>query len=132
MKKFNLESAKELLISLFKREIDNSEYYQTQTKFDIYVQEFCNNSNIEEDILTLEQLNECASNFIEYDGGDYLLQDEKEVIENAIPGNENSLVMQDEENFYINLNTGIGESIYPKSDFSLEEAIQESINWKIE
>ena len=73
MTTLNLESAQELLVSLYKREIDNSEYYQTQNQFDIYVQEFCKNSEIEESELTDEQLNECAYNFIEYDGGDYLL-----------------------------------------------------------
>ena len=73
MATLNLESAQELLISLYKREIDNSEYYQTQNQFDVYVQEFCENSGIDESELTDEQLSECAYNFVEYDGGDYLL-----------------------------------------------------------
>lgn len=75
MATLNLESAQELLVSLYKREIDNSEYYQTQNQFDIYVQEFCKNTEIEESDLTEEQLNACAYNFVEYDGGSYLIEE---------------------------------------------------------
>lgn len=56
----------------------------------------------------------------------------KTKVEKTIEDYENAEIMQDEENYYINLQTGIGESIYPKSSFSLDEAIKESINWKIE
>lgn len=69
-----LKSAQKLLLSLYKREIDNSEYYNTQSQFDVYVQEFCNNSGIEESKISDEQLNECAYNFIEHDGGNYLIE----------------------------------------------------------
>lgn len=31
-------------------------------------------------------------------------------------------VKEDEENYYINFNTGLGEAIYPKSDWTLEKA----------
>ncbi len=75
MAKLNLEKAQELLISLYKREIDNSEHYQAQNQFDVYVQEFCRNSELEVSDLTDEQLNECAYNFIEHDGGNYLICD---------------------------------------------------------
>jgi hypothetical protein len=74
MSSLNLQSAKELLVSLYKREVDNSEYYQTQNQFDVYVQEFCGNSEIEESEITDAQLDECAFNFIEYDGGGYLIE----------------------------------------------------------
>ena len=70
-----LKLAQQLLISLYKREIDNSEHYNTQNQFDVYVQEFCNNAEIEEDNITEEQLKECAYNFIEYDGGNYLINE---------------------------------------------------------
>jgi hypothetical protein len=70
-----LKAAQQLLLSLYKREIDNSEYYNTENKFDVYVQEFCKNAGIEESKLTDEQLNECAYNFIEHDGGDYLIKE---------------------------------------------------------
>lgn len=32
-------------------------------------------------------------------------------------------VKEDEENYYINFNTGLGEAIYPKSDWTLEKAL---------
>jgi len=56
----------------------------------------------------------------------------KTKIEKTINGFENAEIMQDEENFYIDLKTGLGESIYPKEQFSLEESINESVNWKVE
>ena len=69
----NLELAQELLIKLYKREIDNSEYFRTESKFSAYIQEFCEVAGIEEAELTEDQLGECALNFIKYDGGEYLL-----------------------------------------------------------
>lgn len=56
----------------------------------------------------------------------------KTKIEKTIKGFENAEITQDEENFYIDLKTGLGESIYPKNQFSLEESINESVNWKVE
>lgn len=56
----------------------------------------------------------------------------KTTIEKTIKGFENAEIMQDEENFYIDLKTGLGESIYPKDQFSLEESIDESIKWEVE
>lgn len=50
----------------------------------------------------------------------------------TIEGYENAEIMQDEENYYIDLHLGLGESIYPKESFSLEKAIDETINWKME
>jgi len=56
----------------------------------------------------------------------------KTKIEKTIKGFENAEIMQDEENFYIDLKLGLGESIYPKNQFTLDEAISESVNWKME
>ena len=56
----------------------------------------------------------------------------KTKIEKTIKGFENAEITQDEENFYIDLKTGLGESIYPKNQFSLKESINESVNWKVE
>lgn len=56
----------------------------------------------------------------------------KAQIETVIKGYESAKVSQDEESYYIDLNTGLGESIYPKGSFSFEEAIEDAINMKIE
>lgn len=34
-------------------------------------------------------------------------------------------VREDSENWYVNFNTGLGEGIYPKKDFTLEKAIED-------
>lgn len=34
-------------------------------------------------------------------------------------------VREDSENWYVNFNTGLGEGIYPKEDFTLEKAIED-------
>ncbi|MEG1543259.1 MAG: hypothetical protein RR382_01865 [Tannerellaceae bacterium] len=40
--------------------------------------------------------------------------------------NQNIEVREDEENWYINLNTGLGFGQYPKADFTLEEALDDT------
>lgn len=37
-------------------------------------------------------------------------------------------VREDNDNFYINFNTGLGEGIYPKADWTLERAIEDQAN----
>lgn len=37
-------------------------------------------------------------------------------------------VREDEQNFYIDFNTGLGEGIYPKTDWTLEKAIKDQAN----
>lgn len=37
-------------------------------------------------------------------------------------------VREDGENFYVNFNTGLGEGIYPKADWTLEKAIKDQEN----
>ena len=56
----------------------------------------------------------------------------KTKIEKTIEGYENAEIMQDEANYFIDLHVGLGESIYLKNSFSLEEAIENEKNWKME
>ena len=37
-------------------------------------------------------------------------------------------VREDEENWYIDFQTGLGEGIYPKDSFSLEQALKDQMN----
>lgn len=37
-------------------------------------------------------------------------------------------VREDGENWYVNFNTGLGEGIYPKTDWTLEKAIEDQAN----
>lgn len=37
-------------------------------------------------------------------------------------------VREDEENFYVDFNTGLGTGIYPKTDWTLEKAIKDQEN----
>lgn len=37
-------------------------------------------------------------------------------------------IREDDDNFYINFNTGLGEGIYPKADWALERAIEDQAN----
>ena len=56
----------------------------------------------------------------------------KTKIEVQVTGFPNATVYQDNENYYIDLKTGLGESICTKDQFTQEEAISEAINWKME
>nr|DAQ22548.1 MAG TPA: hypothetical protein [Bacteriophage sp.] len=38
------------------------------------------------------------------------------------------IVKEDAENFYIDFRTGLGEGIYPKSDWTLETALNDQAN----
>ena len=37
-------------------------------------------------------------------------------------------VREDGDNYYVNFNTGLGEAIYPKADWTLEKAIEDEAN----
>lgn len=37
-------------------------------------------------------------------------------------------VREDSDNFYVDFNTGLGEGIYPKEDWTLEKAIEDQEN----
>lgn len=49
-----------------------------------------------------------------------------------INGYENAIISEDEKYYYIDLRTGMGEALYCKDDFTLDEAINEEINFKFE
>ena len=48
----------------------------------------------------------------------------KTTVNATIAGFPHAVVTEDESNFYIDLRTGLGVAVYPKSDFTLEQAIE--------
>jgi hypothetical protein len=46
--------------------------------------------------------------------------------------NDKCSVKEDDSNWYIDMNNGLGEATYPKEAFTLEEAISDQKNLKIE
>lgn len=56
----------------------------------------------------------------------------KTKIEKAIKGFESAEIFEDSQNYYVDLKTGLGEGIYPKNQFSLEEAISDQTNLQIQ
>lgn len=53
---------------------------------------------------------------------------EEAIIEWYLPEYPNAIIMQDEYFYSVNLRTGLGAGIYPKSDFTLEQAIHDQIH----
>lgn len=53
---------------------------------------------------------------------------EKQILDVQVEGFENSVISEDSENWYVDLRTGLGEGIYPKDSFSLDEAINDQVN----
>lgn len=81
------------------------------------------------------------SDDIEYDDEDYATDGDKilsytsegwEVFDNNgqdIEYNGRTVtVREDREDFYVNFNTGLGDGVYPKSDWTLEKAIEDQAN----
>lgn len=56
----------------------------------------------------------------------------KTTIEKTVEGFENAIISENEESWFVDLRTGMGEAEYPKCDFTLEQAIEDQINWKME
>lgn len=56
----------------------------------------------------------------------------KTIINKVVEGFENAIISENEESWFIDLKTGLGEAEYPKSDFTLDKAIEEQVNWKME
>mgnify|MGYP000018413305 FL=1 len=56
----------------------------------------------------------------------------KTTIEKTVKGFENAIISENEESWFVDLRTGLGEAEYPKCDFTLEQAIEDQINWKME
>lgn len=55
----------------------------------------------------------------------------KKIIEKEIEG-YNAIISENEESYFIDLHTGLGEAEYPKKDFSLDQAIDDQVNMKFE
>lgn len=53
-------------------------------------------------------------------------------IDKKVDGFENAVISEDEESYFIDLGTGLGEAEYPKSDFTLDQAIEDQVNMKLE
>ncbi len=56
----------------------------------------------------------------------------KTIIEKTIAGYERAIISENEESWFIDLKTGLGEAEYPKESFSLDEAIEDQLNLKFE
>lgn len=57
----------------------------------------------------------------------------KTILEDVVvDGFNNAVISEDEINWYIDLGTGLGEAEYPKCDFTIDQAINDQVNWKIE
>lgn len=61
-----------------------------------------------------------------YDKTGWTVEDYEEV--EIDKGNILVTVREDAGNYYIDLNTGLGEGIYPKVDWSLRDALEDQIN----
>ena len=53
-------------------------------------------------------------------------------IDKTVDGFANAVISENEESYFIDLGTGLGEAEYPKSDFTLDQAIEDQVNWKVE
>lgn len=56
----------------------------------------------------------------------------KTIIEITVEGFGNAVISENEESYFVDLRTGLGEAEYPKSDFTLEQAIDDQVNMKFE
>lgn len=56
----------------------------------------------------------------------------KTMIETTVKGFENAIISENEESYFIDLRTGMGEAEYPKCDFTLDQAIEDQANIKFE
>lgn len=56
----------------------------------------------------------------------------KTIIEKTVEGFENAIISENEESWFVDLCTGLGEAEYSKCDFTLDQAIEDQINWKME
>lgn len=56
----------------------------------------------------------------------------KTIIEKTVEGFEYAIISENEESYFIDLHTGLGEAEYPKCDFTLDEAIADQVNMKFE
>lgn len=71
------KQAIEYLLDLYNRKpgFNTPNDFEIRNIFDCYVQDFCRAMNKDEEDVTKEELIDCATNYIENDGGDYLLEE---------------------------------------------------------
>lgn len=53
-------------------------------------------------------------------------------IDKTVDGFANAVISENEESYFVDLGTGLGEAEYPKSDFTLDQAIEDQVNMKLE
>ena len=68
--------------------------------------------------------------YIEYDGGYFSaeLVLEKVQIEHHVDEYPNAIISENYESWFVDLKTGLGEAEYYKTDWTLEEAIEDQVN----
>lgn len=52
----------------------------------------------------------------------------KTTLDFTVDGFENAIISENNESWFVDLRTGMGEAEYPKADFTLEQAIEDQIN----
>lgn len=45
----------------------------------------------------------------------------------SVPGYPNASLTEDNDFFYIDLKTGLGAGVYPKSDYNIDQAIEDQL-----
>ena len=61
-----------------------------------------------------------------------LYGDGRIIIDKKIDGYDYAIISENNESYFVDLGTGLGEAEYPKSDFTLDEAIEDQVNMKLE
>jgi hypothetical protein len=56
----------------------------------------------------------------------------KTIIKMHVTGYNHAVISEDAENYYVDLKTGLGEGIYPKTEWGLEQAIENQLDLGIE
>lgn len=53
-------------------------------------------------------------------------------IDKTVDGFAKAVISENEESYFVDLGTGLGEAEYQKSDFTLDQAIEDQVNMKLE
>ena len=80
------------------------------------------------------EIADVTDEYIEYDGGYFSaeeLQDKTE-IDHKVDGYDYATISESNESWFVDLGLGLGEAEYYKSDWTLEEAIQDQIDLRLE
>lgn len=54
------------------------------------------------------------------------------IINIQVQGFENAIITEDSKSYYIDLRTGLGRGEYPKDSWTLEEAIKDQVEFRME